>query len=400
MIKKVYISDLFGNKIDKWFYFDKDINIVTGINGAGKTTFLKLVWYLISGNIERVFREIKVEHVILVHSDFTLEIDSKKLSEVSVSYIDEDINRNEIFDISNEVIEYDDDTFNSNTRIKSSGDKAHFFLVNLNDFNHLVCSKSKSSLFFPTFRRIEGGFSMNKGISNPYGLEIPRFIFEENNLDINRALSEMTQKVSVENHKLVASISTSDIIELLSKEYIKKSEKSTAINNSLTEKIEDKISNNFAIDDEMVNAIEKKNEIFEEVLQLLNDSKEKKEVLDKPFGILDGFIKKLFQHKGIIIDDNIVIGSAKDALMSEKLSAGEKQMLSFICYNAFISNGIIFIDEPEISLHVDWQRIIIKTLMSQNSNNQFVIATHSPFIYSQYEEYELLLNESRGDDNE
>lgn len=74
------------------------------------------------------------------------------------------------------------------------------------------------------------------------------------------------------------------------------------------------------------------------------------------------------------------------------LSAGEKQMLSFICYNAFYNNTIFFIDEPELSLHVDWQRRLFLTLNQQNPSNQFIITTHSPFIYSKYPEKEVCVD--------
>lgn len=81
----------------------------------------------------------------------------------------------------------------------------------------------------------------------------------------------------------------------------------------------------------------------------------------------------------------------------DKLSAGEKQMLSFLCYNTFSKNKIIFIDEPELSLHPDWQRLLIPTLLKQGGNNQFFIATHSPFIYAKYPDKELVLSEDKGE---
>jgi predicted ATP-dependent endonuclease of OLD family len=71
-------------------------------------------------------------------------------------------------------------------------------------------------------------------------------------------------------------------------------------------------------------------------------------------------------------------------------------MLSFLCYNAFYDKGIIFIDEPELSLHVDWQRILFETLMEQGSKNQLIVATHSPFIYSQFPDKELILDDDKG----
>ena len=74
-------------------------------------------------------------------------------------------------------------------------------------------------------------------------------------------------------------------------------------------------------------------------------------------------------------------------------------MLSFLCYNAFSENTVIFIDEPELSLHVDWQRLLLPTLLEQETGNQFFIATHSPFIYAKYPDKEIPLGD-KGDANE
>ncbi|KOR09775.1 hypothetical protein ABW55_16105, partial [Acinetobacter sp. C15] len=81
------------------------------------------------------------------------------------------------------------------------------------------------------------------------------------------------------------------------------------------------------------------------------------------------------------------------------LSAGEKQILTLISYNSFIDNTIFFIDEPEISLHADWQRILFRILMKQNPTNQFIITTQSPFIYSKYPKNEVCVDPTsdRGD---
>ena len=66
-------------------------------------------------------------------------------------------------------------------------------------------------------------------------------------------------------------------------------------------------------------------------------------------------------------------------------------MLSFLCYNAFNDKTSIFIDEPELSLHIDWQRLFLPTLLDQSTGNQFFIATHSPFIFSGYQHKEIPL---------
>ena len=89
-------------------------------------------------------------------------------------------------------------------------------------------------------------------------------------------------------------------------------------------------------------------------------------------------------------------GEINDAISSDKLSSGEKQMLSYLCYNAFYKDTAIFIDEPELSLHVDWQRVLLPTLLEQGTTNQFFIATHSPFIYTMYPDKEFMLDDTRG----
>jgi ABC-type lipoprotein export system ATPase subunit len=122
----------------------------------------------------------------------------------------------------------------------------------------------------------------------------------------------------------------------------------------------------------------------------------KKSELLKPFTVLSNLIKDIFRDKGIKITTALTLGEASEAIMSDKLSAGEKQMLSFLCYCIFTENSIIFIDEPELSLHPDWQRTLIPTLMEISSTNQFFIATHSPFIYSKYPDKEIVLDIDKG----
>ena len=121
-------------------------------------------------------------------------------------------------------------------------------------------------------------------------------------------------------------------------------------------------------------------------------------MLQRPFSVLEERIRDILQHKGIRVTAGVTLGEEDEAIESDKLSAGEKQMLSFWCYNTFSENTAIFIDEPELSLHVDWQRILLPTLLEQETGNQFFVATHSPFIYTKYPEREILLDEDRGGD--
>ena len=68
----------------------------------------------------------------------------------------------------------------------------------------------------------------------------------------------------------------------------------------------------------------------------------------------------------------------------DELSTGEKTLLSKVLhlYLSEIRNKVILIDEPELSLHPNWQNQImgIYEKFAQKNNNQIIIATHSPHI--------------------
>ena len=62
MIEKLTVQKLNG-RFNYDFLFYEDFNIFTGQIGTGKTTLLKLIWYLISGNLHRVISEIPFQSV-------------------------------------------------------------------------------------------------------------------------------------------------------------------------------------------------------------------------------------------------------------------------------------------------------------------------------------------------
>ena len=69
-----------------------------------------------------------------------------------------------------------------------------------------------------------------------------------------------------------------------------------------------------------------------------------------------------------------------DLLYPYQLSAGEKQMLVILLTTLVQDNrsGVMFMDEPEVSLHVEWQQRLIALIRELNPNVQIILTTHSP----------------------
>lgn len=91
--------------------------------------------------------------------------------------------------------------------------------------------------------------------------------------------------------------------------------------------------------------------------------------------------KKEFNDKDgevfFVLNDN-----EKTKITFDKLSSGEKQLL-ILLFSTVIQNSsdyITFWDEPEVSLHIEWQRKLIRVIRELNPNMQLIIATHSPSI--------------------
>lgn len=65
-----------------------------------------------------------------------------------------------------------------------------------------------------------------------------------------------------------------------------------------------------------------------------------------------------------------------------QLSSGEKQMLA-ILLTVLVENRepyALLMDEPEISLHIDWQQRLIDLIRQLNPNAQIILSTHSPAL--------------------
>ena len=71
-----------------------------------------------------------------------------------------------------------------------------------------------------------------------------------------------------------------------------------------------------------------------------------------------------------------------EMLLPYQLSSGEKQMLA-ILLTVLVEDElpyVLFMDEPEVSLHIEWQKRLIDLILELNPNVQIILTTHSPAV--------------------
>ncbi len=408
MIKRLVVKGL-NNRSDgnHDLEFHPDLNIFTGPNGSGKTTLLKLIWYLISGNLERILLEMPFQFVSIETDVFSLEMAWVELKGDGTLRFD----GQHTFDESKIELKWQftgEKKYLEPLSVDSETKAIHRADVDrINALKKRIAQTTKSSLFFPTFRRIEGGFSSLAGDVDELSVRLLASAPEMLQLSMSRCSTDM----SVNGHKFIASISTDDLAELLTQKYADIYEEISGLQarvlDNISKQIRDSSGNEDASETQMPQEVTS-------VLNAIKQVDEKRDLLRKPFSVLSNLTRQLLQYQAIRVTgrvasgertdgitlgagkDGITLGETKEAISSDKLSAGEKQMLSFLCYNAFSDNAAIFIDEPELSLHVDWQGLLLPTLADQGTGNQFFVATHSPFIYTIYPDKEFLLGDNRG----
>ena len=96
-------------------------------------------------------------------------------------------------------------------------------------------------------------------------------------------------------------------------------------------------------------------------------------------------VDSLFAETGKTVlrtSNEIMLLQRDEKLTPYQLSSGEKQML-IILLTVLVQDRkqcTLFMDEPEISLHVEWQQRLVRLILDLNPNVQIILTTHSPAV--------------------
>lgn len=125
---------------------------------------------------------------------------------------------------------------------------------------------------------------------------------------------------------------------------------------------------------------------IQKVLAEMDRQKKSAEKFFAPIKEFCDTLNEFFRHsrKEVAIDSvgKIKITQQGKSVDLINLSSGEKQLLILLSHARFASTrkNAFIVDEPEISLHMRWQEMLVDSLLSESKGNQFIFATHSPEI--------------------
>ncbi|MBO5823497.1 MAG: AAA family ATPase [Prevotella sp.] len=115
------------------------------------------------------------------------------------------------------------------------------------------------------------------------------------------------------------------------------------------------------------------------------DAAERAQKISEPKKKFQDLVDKLFAETGkrlVRTKNEILFSQIGEELTPYQLSSGEKQLLAILLTVLTEDNQhyVLFMDEPEVSLHIDWQQKLIEMILDLNPNVQIILTTHSPAV--------------------
>ena len=143
-------------------------------------------------------------------------------------------------------------------------------------------------------------------------------------------------------------------------------------------------------------------ETIESIIRNIEKFDEREEEILKPLEKYAGSVNKFFGDSGKAIEITkdgkfrVKLPSGKFGDVSQ-LSSGEKQIFVLLTHlslndRARVSN-VLIVDEPELSLHMEWQKGFVEAALGADPDLQLVLATHSPAIIMNREDKCVLLQQ-------
>ena len=117
-------------------------------------------------------------------------------------------------------------------------------------------------------------------------------------------------------------------------------------------------------------------DFFNVDFQLLNSKRNEK------INIFENLINKfIINKKAVVTPSGLQILNLEGGDINlNDLSSGERKIIALLFCAIFSENNTIMVDEPEISISLYWQKILIPILLNETSVAKILVATHSPFL--------------------
>lgn len=288
--------------------------------------------------------------------------------------------------------------------IELNKDKPPKYIQTLNKISRIINEKRLNVLYLPTYRRIEESLDnlyQGGGRKEKISLKSINFGMSDVDAKIRDLTSKILKSLQTEFQKLNGQM----LSRLISNRAV--SEHEDKVNYDTVSLILERLPSQYLSNKEKLDILDmvreetlsKNQTLYQFIISLIDVYSQQAETEN----LIREFISicnKYLVNKEFIYDENkvevkIVRKKSNQEIDLHMLSSGEKQIVSLFS-NIYLEkepNMIIFFDEPELSLSIEWQKMLLKDIIDSNKCKFLFATTHSPFIFDQLIEYTSDLSE-------
>ena len=452
MLKALEIKGLF-NRFDYNIKLKKDgITIITGPNGYGKSTILKIIQDFADGDIVQIishkytsikliFDKQRTFNVVLDEECIVINDKNKILRDTVLasrpSRYSEKMRRDEngklrVIDIKNKFLKATSTAPKLPHYFEEIGRNEYVYLRTGDVINIDKMGTADKLIYLYSIDLTEKDKSFLKIID-----EIKNYLGEIKFIGAQRLIAEISEKNERRTYREATMRITkviNDIPEKLTKEISRAVSQHSALSSQLdstypkrlfseeiglTEDEYAEILKEITLNQaklkkyglavfESISNITFKHEFAKALKVHFSDSRKKYQMFGELVGKLELFesiVNGKLNYKKIILSKDagleILNKENNQSLELENLSSGEQEIIVLFYQLIFeTAEKILLIDEPEISLHIAWQKELLedfKKIVRLNNNKiEIIIATHSPQIINENWDIQIDLGELYG----
>lgn len=427
------------NEMDVSLNFNGPIKIIIGDNGSGKTTVLNALYCILTKDFSKLsslsFEKIELKikdtkKIIIKKSDLYRGWDIEDLyhpaTRALLDYISEidliellDLARTEgfsktrrnpkfrkIFENNSwtapEIYERLRHVINiKNKKLEMSNEQQENLFEdfidskNLTKIKEIITDSVKGKvLYLPTYRRVEeaiknfGDFndrSISKSPLIKFGMED----VEERFRKIQRELKDSAVRLYANlNGKMLTQLASKHVA--LEEDFVKIENTDALkivfarVGDSITRETEENILSLIDRGDIKQERYHPLVFVLSNLIDVYDEQKETDESIKSFIKVANKYlVKKEFIYDENNVEISVINKKSKNIVTLENLSSGEKQLLSLfsLLYLEEEKNYIVIFDEPELSLSIEWQEMLLPDMLKSGKCKFLVAATHSPFIF-------------------
>ncbi|MBL5906021.1 AAA family ATPase [Serratia fonticola] len=438
-MSNVYLKEIDLYKVHYRFNlkvnFHDGLNVIHGRNGAGKSTLIHVIANIVNGDFVR-FAYLNFERIVATYyNDLTITIIRERREDDTYITVRTSSGSEMSFSLveaANALKIMDEDRY--------SPESKPLLIHSINNFVKLNELNITSSSYFPAFRTMLEAWgsypdnsyerknyrssyiyaNINKFARGLFGRFLPNINYPSP-IEIEEKIKEEIRRAQMGIARYESRIFSDSFVRVFSA-LINRRKSEDTIPDELLSEIEGLVKTHD--DTAKINYYEEYSKIYEEIRMLINENsqgevegsvagalivyrdalRERQTFQEKAFFGIDKYLNSInsfLEDKEICYEFDLERRSPRVGLKFPDntwstirvMSSGERQLLTMLYAASKMSeDSIVLIDEPEISLHIDWQEDLLKKMLSQLSGRQIIVCTHSPSIATGYEDCMILID--------